>query len=776
MEESGALAQVSGSNILSPAEGDRKLRATLWIFLAAGTFFTLVNLGWPIARNALCYAKAALGIIEHHFNVFAIAHNRAWTSGKPIFFSAFAAPFVWLFDANAGTIIASAIGTAFFLWMVALALPRLNRLSGLDPTFMPLEFVLVASNPLVLYQFWSAYPDSLFAGLVMLAFILTDIIATEPERDTSWHILGLGVTIYLAIHTKLYGAVLLLSCPLYLLMHGRQLVIRSSHRASKIGILAVVFATLAMVLVAAKVGINPLLDFAEGGGYGGYASGGVDSTIGVVIGSLSMLGFAILLIFQAALLFLATRAAWLAWGPAPTVFAAIYLLGLFPFLGTAYNMRYFLPAVPFLVPALAAGARSIGPMARRTILAAFGAIALILILNFNWAPVEEMLYPIRSKLCVRYGLLNAWLDNLRLPVQVALKKQIEAANAGVPPGSVLYWSSDYYETATHGLAEHLGVKKGLDIRYVLQPSEIRASPGPVFLTAFTSAAPPGRLWQAPSWATVKTAGYGLFRLDPISVDLVPVSSDFVKERNPIRLQAKVTIGDHLEVSTVEFMEGGKILGSDREQPFELNWQDPTPGRHEIVARVKYGEQDALISESAVVYVGFPAVERKAKTTAGLAQEMQDESVWPPYDALYITANNNTLGIYFDRVNVPQGAHIANAYLEFTTAHPESQPTALEIHAELSGNALALKFEKGNLSRRHRTAASVNWEPNAWIKVGEQERSPNLAPILEEVFAQAGWQSGNAVVLLIDGSGRRIVQAFDEDGRGAPKLYIELQPK
>jgi hypothetical protein len=39
MEESSALAHVSGSNISSSADGDRKLRATLWIFLAAGTFF-----------------------------------------------------------------------------------------------------------------------------------------------------------------------------------------------------------------------------------------------------------------------------------------------------------------------------------------------------------------------------------------------------------------------------------------------------------------------------------------------------------------------------------------------------------------------------------------------------------------------------------------------------------------------------------------------------------------------------------------------------------------
>src|SRR6266404_5819318 len=132
MKESGALACVGGSNISSTAASDQKLRVSFWIFLAAGTFFTLANIGWPIARNELCYAKAGLGIIEHHFNLFTIGHDGAWTSGKPNFFSAFAAPFVWLFDVNAGTVIASAIGTAFFLCMVTLALPRLNILSALD--------------------------------------------------------------------------------------------------------------------------------------------------------------------------------------------------------------------------------------------------------------------------------------------------------------------------------------------------------------------------------------------------------------------------------------------------------------------------------------------------------------------------------------------------------------------------------------------------------------------------------------------------------------------
>src|SRR5260370_33639559 len=103
MKEAGAPACVDGSSISSTVDSDRKLRLTFWIFLATGTLLTLANLGWPIARNALCYAKAALGIIENHFNLFAIAHDHGWTSRKPILFAALSGPFVWVFDATAGT-------------------------------------------------------------------------------------------------------------------------------------------------------------------------------------------------------------------------------------------------------------------------------------------------------------------------------------------------------------------------------------------------------------------------------------------------------------------------------------------------------------------------------------------------------------------------------------------------------------------------------------------------------------------------------------------------
>jgi hypothetical protein len=446
--------------------------------------------------------------------VYAIARSPTWTAGKPIFFAFLAAPFVSVVGVNAGMIFASFIGTAFYLWMVALALPRLNRHCGVDPDLMPMEFALVALNPLSIYQFWSAYPDSLFAGLVVLAFILVDIVATEPERDTRWHLAGLGLAIFLAIHTKLYGAVLVLTCVAYFLICARQFLTRSSHRVAKIVILAIVFAVIAAVLVAMEYGVYPLLDLSDGGAYPSYVAALTHGSIHDIRTSLITLCFAVILAFQAALLFLATRAAWRALGVAPTLFIAIYLLGLLTFPGTSYNMRYFLPGFPFLAPVLAAGAQSFGPIVRRTILGAYGAIALVLILNFNFAPVERAFQPAVSKIYARHPHLYPRVDNLRLPTQMAIKGQIDAINAEVPQGSVLYWSSNYYGTATHGLAEYLGVKKGLDIRYILEPTDIPAASGPILLTQFSAWPPEDILRQAPDWATVTPLGKGLFRLDP----------------------------------------------------------------------------------------------------------------------------------------------------------------------------------------------------------------------------------------------------------------------
>ena len=759
--------------------GERKLWLTLVALVAVGVLFTVLNLHLPIARNSLEYAKAALEISDHHFNLFAVVRDRALSYGKPIFFGLLAAPFVRPFGAGIATLVASSVGTTFFLCMVVFTLARLNRRSGLEPATKPLELALVALNPLVLCQFWSAYPDSLFAGLVLLAFNLTDRIAVNPQRDTRWQILALGVTIYVAIHTKLFGAILMFSCPLYLLLHGRELSARSSQRGSKLALLCVVFVALTADLGTAALRMNPLLDFADGAGFGNYKSGLVDATSRDITGALSMLGFAVLLVFQVTLPFLGTRAARCAWRLAPAAFAAIYLLGLLPFPGTNYNMRYFLPALPFLAVPVAAGVRSLAPAGRRTVLTGFGVLAVFLVLIFNVAEIEAHVQPVLSEVAPRGGRLGTWLedwlDNLRLASQLELRKQIQAINTEVPRGGVLYWASDYNKTASHGLAEPLGVKAGLDVRYVLHPALAQASVDPVFLTEFTSYPPRKRLSQTPGWATAQSLGSGLFRLDPISAQLVSVTGNYVAASSPIELQARVTtLGTALRVHAVEFLEAGKLLGEAREPPYAVNWENPLPGRHQVEARVSYGEADVLTPEPIVVYVGVPALEREAGGTTGVTAERNNGLIDLVDDALDLTVRGGLVGVRFDQVDVSYEAHIADTYLEIAATGREALPAELVIQAELSSDAAPLEFGSGDLSRRPRTVASVKWRPKVTTAAAERERSPNIAPILEEVFSQTGWRPGNAVVLLIRGCGKRAGHLSSRDEQGAPRLYVQFR--
>src|SRR4030088_1390869 len=112
-------------------------------------------------------------------------------------------------------------GKGQFIWLMSLTIQRLIARTGLDPSIAPLALVLSAGNPLVLYQFWSAYPDALVAALVLTAMLLTDTIAAAPGHDARWYIVALGAVIYIAIRAKLYGAILGLTCRIYLLLRSK---------------------------------------------------------------------------------------------------------------------------------------------------------------------------------------------------------------------------------------------------------------------------------------------------------------------------------------------------------------------------------------------------------------------------------------------------------------------------------------------------------------------------------------------------------------------------
>jgi hypothetical protein len=132
----------------------------------------------------------------------------------------------------------------------------------------------------------------------------------------------------------------------------------------------------------------------------------------------------------------------------------------------------------------------------------------------------------------------------------------------------------------------------------------------------------------------------------------------------------------------------------------------------------------------------------------------------------------TAGLRFTGVQIPNGATIVNAQVQFTADEAGKKATNLIIRAERADNSAPIATTAFNITSRQRTAASVTWVPPAWETVGAAgsgQLTPNLAPVLQEVVNRAGWAAGNALTVIINGTGRRTAESFE--GGAPPVLRV-----
>jgi Calcineurin-like phosphoesterase len=143
--------------------------------------------------------------------------------------------------------------------------------------------------------------------------------------------------------------------------------------------------------------------------------------------------------------------------------------------------------------------------------------------------------------------------------------------------------------------------------------------------------------------------------------------------------------------------------------------------------------------------------------------------------LVFDGSNQIVGTRFTNVTVPRGATITNAYVQFETDEAHSEATNLTIHGQAVDNAPVFAATAVNISARARTAAAVAWTPPPWTLVGEagpNQRTPNLAAPIQQIINRSGWTSGNALALIISGSGHRTTRAYEGKPAGAPLLHLE----
>ena len=232
--------------------------------------------------------------------------------------------------------------------------------------------------------------------------------------------------------------------------------------------------------------------------------------------------------------------------------------------------------------------------------------------------------------------------------------------------------------------------------------------------------------------------------------------------------------------SVQFYADGAYIGQDDLIPFELPWTPSEPGSVQLSAVVQALDGTANASTGVPLTVLQPEVERqRLKDSSDDAEEKLSNGYMRVSNVdLELTRDNNFLQLVGMRfpVEVPPGAHIASAHIQFHADETGAEATVLEIRAEDVGVPALVSSQKHDLSSRPTTDAFVAWTPGPWDYVhsgGLGQRTPDLAPILEELVARPDWSNPGAVLFLVSGTGVRVAEAVDGTASLAPELVVEF---
>ncbi len=171
------------------------------------------------------------------------------------------------------------------------------------------------------------------------------------------------------------------------------------------------------------------------------------------------------------------------------------------------------------------------------------------------------------------------------------------------------------------------------------------------------------------------------------------------------------------------------------------------------------------------------LEKRIADGSNDAEERADGSIYLDSSDLEMVRDrqNQTIGLRFSKLDLPAGATVTKAWIQFEVDEVNTRETTLFIRGERSGYAKKFSKRKFDLTSRPLTRAQVTWMPPAWRKKsahGRDQRTPDLSAIIQEIIDEAGWQRGGAMNFVISGSGKRVAESFEGEPAAAPLLHIE----
>ena len=316
---------------------------------------------------------------------------------------------------------------------------------------------------------------------------------------------------------------------------------------------------------------------------------------------------------------------------------------------------------------------------------------------------------------------------------------------------------------------------GLRIRYVVNSGSSNEDDGRsrwdnVSVTDGTNVTPDG---EAPSAPTNPAAMASAGRVDlswTPSTDNVGVASYEVSRAQDGGAAAPIGSAPAASCSPTSCSFADAMVAPSTTYSYSIVALDAAQNRSEPSPPVEATTPAAPATET--VERSVAAASDDAEEASGGAVRLTSSDLELVFDGS--STGNQTIGMRFTNVTLPPGAAIVDAYVQFEVDEVSTgTPVSLVVQGETTLNPPTFTTATRNVSSRPRTSTSVPWIPPTWPTThvaGPDQRTPNIAGVIQEIVGQEGWVSGNSVSIIVSGSGKRTAEAFD--GSRGPLLHIE----
>ena len=141
------------------------------------------------------------------------------------------------------------------------------------------------------------------------------------------------------------------------------------------------------------------------------------------------------------------------------------------------------------------------------------------------------------------------------------------------------------------------------------------------------------------------------------------------------------------------------------------------------------------------------------------------------------SSNQTIGLRFQNLNVPQGAVILSAEMIFTSRGVSTATVPFNIKGISEDNVTQFSNTANDITDRTTTNASVPWDAEPWNTGATAFSTSDITPIVQEIVNRGGWAIGNTMGFIIEpggSTGNRIAETADGDSSKGPRLRVEYK--